>query len=170
MCAPPPGPGGRDYTARPVDGGSGAAGTLTVAAQPDQASPALVIPGSQVVGFGDRNESEVDAWIPFKFSFSPPPDGADRATFVLVVRPIGQLVDTDSFHCGDAEGKGVALYRQFASLPTSKPSVVRVTIDRASHPKVMQQLDTGTLRCCVQDDTALFSAKMIVESGAGPRP
>jgi hypothetical protein len=154
--------GGTTGGSKPPVTTKGAGGSLNVAAVADSADPSVVSPGAQVVGFGDRKDTEVDAWIPFKFSFSPPAGGIDRAMFVLVVRPIGQLISTDTFHCAGTDRKGLALYNNFASLPTTKQSVVKVPISRATHPLIFAQLDTGELRCCVQDDTALFSAMLVI--------
>ena len=140
----------------------GAEKSFMVQATADSPHPVIVPKNMRVTHWGERSEEGVDGWVPFKFAFSPPAGNIVRADFYLVVRPIGQLIETDTFHCLDADGKWANLYTSFETLPTSKPTSITVSITEETHPTVIRQLASGLLRCCVQDDTALFSGQAVI--------
>ena len=128
----------------------------------DPGGPPLVPAGMRVTHWGERSDEGVDGWVPFKFNFSLPAGKIVRADFFLVVRPIGQLIETDTFHCIDSRGEWKTLYNSFTLHSKDRPSPVKVTITEKTHPTVIEQLNKGSLRCCVQDDTALFSAQVVL--------
>jgi hypothetical protein len=144
--------------------------TLKVPATDDPGGVPLIPEGMRVMRFGQRSIDQTDGWVPFRFAFTPPPGGVEDALFVLMVQPIGQLIDTDSFYSLDSLGKGVELYSIFETLPTGKLTPLKVYINAKSHPDVIRQLNTGLLRCCLQDDTSLLSALLIVNPPEGSNP
>jgi hypothetical protein len=127
--------------------------------------PPLIPQGMTVSKWGSRTEEEVDGWVPFQFQV-PAGTQVSSVGFELTVQPIGQLISTDSFYCLGADDKGVMIYDNFESLPLGTQSVAKATIDCQSYPTIFEQIKRGTLRCCVQDDTALFSAQMVLDGSS----
>jgi len=122
------------------------------------AHPKIVPPGSDIVSFG---QTEVDGWIPMRFDVSLPTDfQVTGVRFTLDIKPIGQLIDTDTFHCLDDDGEWYTIFDNFEAYEAGK----RVTIqfDVKDLTKIDAALRAGILRCVLQDDTALYGATMQV--------
>jgi hypothetical protein len=76
-------------------------------------------------GFVDSDQ--VDVWVPFIFDFSAPTN-VNKAKIVMVVKPIGQLIGTDSLILKGASGKGQGVYSGFDQLKADQWNTVEVDI------------------------------------------
>ena len=65
--------------------------------------------------------------MPFSFDFTVPTN-VDKAKIVMVVKPIGQLIGTDSLILKGASGEGHAVYSAFDALEADKWNTVEVDI------------------------------------------
>jgi hypothetical protein len=110
-------------------------------------------------GFGDSNE--VDVWVPFSFGLSGA-SGVQKATITIVVKPIGQLIGTDDLLIRGASGQVHAVYDGFCNLTADTWS--QVTIDLSGNGDIMQAIRAGRLDCVIQDDSAVHSAQLCVNT------
>lgn len=113
-------------------------------------------------GFGDSNQT--DRPIPFNFNYSPM--SVTRAVIRFRVKPIGQLIGTDTLILKGASGQGNVVYDQFSSLPANAWSTVDV--DLSDNKDVMNAIQSGTLEGLLQDDTAVEFVRLILTPGGSP--
>jgi hypothetical protein len=115
--------------------------------------------GNPTRGFGDSDQ--VDVWVPFSFDFTAPPN-IGTAKIVMVVKPIGQLIGTDQLALKGASGEGQAVYDKFNELQANQWNTVEVDVSGISD--IMDAIRTGHLDGNIQDDTAVQSVKLIINS------
>lgn len=126
-----------------------------------QAAANSIANGNPTRGFGDSDK--VDVWIPFQFATG----GAQSITsaqIVMMVKPIGQLIGTDSLLLKGASGKVYDVYHNFDRLPPNQWS--RVTVDISGNPDVLRAIMSGRLEGCVEDDTAVSAVQLTFNSSA----
>ena len=132
--------------------------TYEASATADAVHPKIVPNGMDTISFG---QEDLDGWIPVRFDMSLPTDfQVTGVRFILDIKPIGQLIDTDTFHCLDDDGEWYTIFDNFEAYEAGK----RVTIqfDVQDLTKIDAALRAGILRCVLQDDTALYGARMQV--------
>ena len=108
-------------------------------------------------GFGDSDQ--VDVWVPFRFDFTAPAN-VNKAKIVMVVKPIGQLIGTDSLILKGASGEGHDVYSAFDGLEADKWNTVEVDI--SGNSDLVEAIKTGHLEGVIQDDSAVQSVKLII--------
>lgn len=116
-------------------------------------------------GFGDSNA--VDVWVPFVVH-TQGAAWAGKATLVMEVKPISQLIGTDSLLLRGKSGKVHSMYTGFSDL---KPKQFhRVTVDLSGNADVMAAVRAGRLDGVIQDDTAVRGVGLYVTTGGGAAP
>ncbi|MGH7452806.1 MAG: hypothetical protein ACRENG_15770 [bacterium] len=128
-----------------------------VGAKPDDPDPVLVPAGYQVTPWLSRGEGQVDGWIPFRFEFKPRHE-IERIEFRLKVKTLPQIPETDTFH-GKVDGKWYDFKSGFSDCVQEEPKALTIEVNDKA---VLKEVQTGLLRCCLQDDTYLYNAEMIV--------
>jgi tetratricopeptide (TPR) repeat protein len=116
-------------------------------------------------GFVDSDQ--VDVWVPFSFDFSVTTN-VDKAKIVMVVKPIGQLIGTDSLILKGASGEGREVYSEFDALKANQWNTVEV--DVSGNSDVMDAIKTGHLEGLIQDDSAVQSVKLVIGGTTIPHP
>jgi hypothetical protein len=101
--------------------------------------------------FGDSDE--VNYWIPFSFRISNP-DTIQEAKIFMKVKPIGNLIGTDTLVLKGASGKGYVVYDKFDQLEASQWNEPE-GVDISGYDDVMEAIKTGKLEGMIQDDTAV---------------
>lgn len=118
-----------------------------------------------VRGFGDS--TKVDVWVPFTV-MTRGSGSATRATLTMVVKPISQLIGTDSLILRGASGKSYTVYKKFSGLARGRWSTV--TVDLSKHPDVMAAVRAGRLDGVIQDDTAVRGVYLDTRNHTARRP
>jgi len=132
-------------------------GSDVIDAKPDNPDPILVPAGYHVTPWSSRSENEVDGWIPFSFEFKPRHE-IEKIEFRLLVKTLPQIPETDTFN-GKVDGKAYEFKKDFSDCVQKEPKLITIEIRDKS---VIREVQTGMLHCCLQDDTYLYNAQMIV--------
>ena len=109
-------------------------------------------------GFGESDQ--VDVWVPFSFRFQGY-SSIGAASLVMWVKPIGQLVGTDSLIVQGASGQSHSAYLNFESLSTT--SWNRVEVDLSKNSDVMAAVRRGYVEAVIQDDSAVHSVQLLLK-------
>jgi tetratricopeptide (TPR) repeat protein len=116
---------------------------------------------------GFMDSDQVDVWVPFSFEFSVTTN-VDKAKIVMVVKPIGQLIGTDSLILKGASGEGREVYSEFDALKANQWNTVEV--DVSGNSDVMDSIRKGHLEGVIEDDSAVQSVKLIISGTTIPYP
>lgn len=128
-----------------------------VVAVEDEADAVIVPPQMQVVPWHSREEQREDGWTPFRFDFTPRGKVA-KVVFRIKVKSIkNSIPETDTFH-GDVGGEWMTFKKDFTDCTDGETEKTIEVTDE----KTLAQVQTGKLRCCLQDDSYLYEADMTV--------
>jgi hypothetical protein len=102
-------------------------------------------------GFGDSDE--VNYWIPFNFTIGDPEE-IEKAYIFMKVKPIGNLIGTDTLTLKGASGKAYDVYTKFSDLEANTWNEPE-GVDISGNEDIMAAIKTGKLEGMIQDDTAV---------------